>query len=72
MTHPAPASNRQSLAAAYIRRDELFWAKHFIFLPAGYRGLETLAMFKLPAHDPFAITVMGFGVAIVVVIALAF
>jgi hypothetical protein len=48
-------------------------AKLFIFRPAGgCCGLETLAMFKLPAYDPFAITVMGFGVAIVAVIALAF
>ena len=29
-------------------------------------------MFKLPAYDPFAITVMGFGVAIVAVITLVF
>ena len=26
-------------------------------------------MFKMPAYDPFAIAVMGFGVAIVVVLA---
>jgi hypothetical protein len=44
-------------------------AKLFIFLPAGYRSLETLAMFKPPAYDPFAIC---FGVAIVAVIALVF
>ena len=48
-------------------------AKFFIFRPAGgCCGLEILAMFKLPAYDPFAITVMGFGVAIVAVITLVF
>ena len=48
-------------------------AKLFIFQPAGgCCGLEILAMFKLPAYDPFAITVMGFGVAIVAVIGLVF
>jgi hypothetical protein len=26
-------------------------------------------MFKMPAYDPFAIAVMGFGIAIVVVLA---
>ncbi len=28
-------------------------------------------MFKMPAYDPFAIAVMGFGVAVVVVLAFA-
>ena len=40
--------------------------------PSTGRGEARKCVFKLPAHDPFAITVMGFGVAIVVVIALAF
>ena len=65
--------NANRFAAAYIRETNFSRAKFFIFRPAGgCCGLEILAMFKLPAYDPFAITVMGFGVAIVAVIALVF
>ena len=37
-----------------------------------FPNLEILAMLKIPAYDPFAIAIMGFGVLFVVVLALTF
>jgi hypothetical protein len=65
--------NGQALAAAHIRRDATFRGQ--AHCGSGVQrgcGSETLAMFKLPAYDPFAITVMGFGVAIAAILAFAF
>jgi hypothetical protein len=33
---------------------------------------EVLAMFKLPAYDPVGLAIMGFGVLLVVALALVF
>ena len=33
---------------------------------------ETPAMFMLPAYDPFAITVMGFGIVVAAILTFAF
>jgi hypothetical protein len=38
----------------------------------GARFGETLAMFKLPAYDPFAIMVMGFGILLAAILMFAF
>lgn len=56
-----------------IFADTQLFMQKLIVLPdgKGCRGSETLAMFKLPAYDPFAITVMGFGVALAAVLVFA-
>jgi hypothetical protein len=72
VAHRFALHNANRLLRPIFAETNFSGAKLFIFRPAGYRGLETLAMFKPPAYDPFAITVMGFGVAIVAVIALVF
>lgn len=56
-------------AAADFRRDAPFRG---LGRQKGARFGETLAMFKLPAYDPFAIMVMGFGILLAAILMLAF
>ena len=57
----------------HIFADKQFFMQKLIALPGwqGCRGWETLAMFKLPAYDPFAITIISFGIALATILVFA-
>jgi hypothetical protein len=62
-------------ASAHFRRDATFRGRAhggWDCKKGGAPFRRTLAMFKLPACDPFAITVLGFGVLLAAILTFAF
>jgi hypothetical protein len=70
-----PGLRADDACGAYSQRRNLFAVKLIVLRDRkkGGRFGETLVMFKLPAYDLFAITVMGFGILLAgIILAFAF